>query len=159
MVLRELAAFHASGHYFISTYPGGLDALAKEYPQTFTEDIFNHKEMDEEMGKQFFEMTSNCFGSCVLVAKKYGASDLGKRMESFHQKVKGVMEGFFTNKWKMRFVTHGDAWYNNFMYRLMQFRNVLTMKEKIYFEENFSNFFTTLYKQNIFIRICTYLYV
>ena len=117
MVLRELAAFHASGQHFISTYPGGVDALAKEYPDTFTEDFFNHNDMGEAMAKQFFEMTSTCFGSCVLVAKKYGSEDLANRMDVYHKKVKTVMDGFFTNKWKLRFVTHGDAWYNNFMYR------------------------------------------
>jgi hypothetical protein len=117
MVLQELAAFHATSQHFISTYPGGIELLAKEYPQFFTEDFFSSNEKSREMVKQLFDMTSTCFGSCVQVAKKYGSEDLANRMEVFHAKVKSVMEGFFTNKWNMSYVTHGDAWYNNFLYR------------------------------------------
>ena len=91
--------------------------LAKEYPQIFTEDFFNSNEMGQETAKQLFDMTSTCFGSCVLVAKKYGPEDLANRMEVYHKKVKAVMEGYFTHKWNMSYVTHGDAWYNNFLYR------------------------------------------
>ena len=117
MVLQELAAFHASGHHFIKTYSGGLDALAKEYPLTFTEDFFNGNDMGEVMAKQFFDMTVTMFGSTVLVCKKYGSQELASKMAEYHKKVKDVMGAMFTNKWKMSFVTHGDAWYNNFLYR------------------------------------------
>ena len=117
MVLQALAAFHASGHHFIKTYPGGNDALAREYPLTFTEDFFNQNDMGEEMAKQFFEMTVTMFGSTVLVCKKYGSPELAAKMVEYHKTVKDVMGALFTNKWKMSFVVHGDAWYNNFLYR------------------------------------------
>jgi hypothetical protein len=66
LVLKELAAFHASGYHFIHTYPGGLEALAKEYPNTFTEMLFGGG-MGEEIAKNYFDMTVNMFNSCVLV--------------------------------------------------------------------------------------------
>jgi hypothetical protein len=40
LVLKELAAFHATGDYFISTYQGGLEALAKKYPRVSNENEF-----------------------------------------------------------------------------------------------------------------------
>ena len=33
LVLKEMAAFHATAHHYIQTYPGQLDALAKEQPR------------------------------------------------------------------------------------------------------------------------------
>ncbi len=30
LVLKEMAAFHATGQHFIATYPGGLDVLSQE---------------------------------------------------------------------------------------------------------------------------------
>ena len=43
MVLKELAAFHATGLHFINAYPGGREALATEYPDFFTENIYQAK--------------------------------------------------------------------------------------------------------------------
>jgi hypothetical protein len=31
LILKELAAFHATGWHFINRYPGGKDALAKDF--------------------------------------------------------------------------------------------------------------------------------
>ena len=33
LVLGEMAAFHATAHHYIETYPGGLEVLAKETPR------------------------------------------------------------------------------------------------------------------------------
>jgi hypothetical protein len=44
MVLREMAAFHATSHHLIKTYPGGLDALAKDCPRVnFKHFVFESK--------------------------------------------------------------------------------------------------------------------
>ena len=96
MVLQELAAFHASGHHFINTYPGGIEVLTKECPQTFTEDFFENSDMT----KQFFDITVTMFGSTVLVCKKYGSPELAAKMAEYHKKVKDVMGAIFTKKWK-----------------------------------------------------------
>jgi len=48
-VLKELAAFHATGLHFINTYPGGREALALEYPDMFTENFVLGKDAGEEM--------------------------------------------------------------------------------------------------------------
>ena len=111
-----MAAFHASGFHFIHIYPGGLEALLKEYPLTFSEKFFND-DMGQDMAQNFFDMTVNMFGSCVLVTKKYASEDVAARMSAYQQKVKAVMESMFTSKWNLSNITHGDAWYNNFLYR------------------------------------------
>ena len=118
MVLKELASLHASGYYFIQTYPGGIETLAKEYPLTFTEDYLNRRQlMDDEMCRQWFDMTASMFKSTALVVRKYGSEDLAIRMDTFHTQVHSVMESFFTTSWKISYLMHGDAWYNNFLYR------------------------------------------
>jgi hypothetical protein len=38
-------------------------------------------------------------------------------MSVYHAKVKSIMDGLFTCKWNFSYITHGDAWYNNFMCR------------------------------------------
>ena len=116
LVLKELAAFHASGFHFISTYPGGLDALAKEYPSTFTESLFG-EEMGEEMTKGFYDMVKNMFRSCTLVTKKFASQELADKMAAYLPKIESVMDGFIKSKFILRNLTHGDAWYNNFLYR------------------------------------------
>ena len=119
LVLKELAALHASGFHFINTYPGGLEALAKEYPNTFTETLFA-EDMGEEMLKGFFDMISNMFNSCTLVTKKFASEELANKMVAFQSKVVPVMDGYIKAKFKLWNLTHGDAWYNNFLYRYVK---------------------------------------
>jgi hypothetical protein len=116
-VLKELAAFHATGLHFINTYPGGREALASEYPDMFTENFVLGKDAGEEMMHRWFDMTANMFGSCVLVTKKYGSEELSTKMEAYQKKIRLVMDKLFNTKWRMSYVTHGDAWYNNFLCR------------------------------------------
>jgi hypothetical protein len=53
------------------------------------------------------------------VTKKFGPEALGQKMEVYNQKVKTVLISLLTEhgQGKIRFVTLGDAWYNNFLYR------------------------------------------
>ena len=119
LVLKELAAFHASGFHFIKTYPGGLEALAKEYPNTFTETFFA-ADLGEDMMKGFFDMIKNMFSSCALVTKNFASQELADKMAAFLPKVVPVMDGFIKSKFKLKNLTHGDAWYNNFLYRYLE---------------------------------------
>ena len=112
-MLKELAAFHATGLHFLNTYPGGREALALEFPDMFTENFMP----GEEMMQGFYDMTDNTFGSCILVTKKYGSEELSSKMVVFKNKIKPIMENILKSKWRISFITHGDAWYNNFMYR------------------------------------------
>ena len=120
LVLKELASFHATGFYFVNTYPGGKEGLAIDFPEMFTENIFRGDGVNAEMMSKFFEMAANMFGSCVLVAKKYGSEELGSRMEAYQKTVKTVLQETFSKQGKIHYVTHGDAWYNNFLYRYLQ---------------------------------------
>ena len=116
LVLKELAAFHASGYHFIHSYPGGLEALAKEYPSTFKETFFG-VELEEDVAKNMLDIIANMFGSCVVVTMKYGSAEVAEKMTAYLPKVKHVMENYFSSKWRLRNLNHGDAWYNNFLYR------------------------------------------
>ena len=64
-------------------------------------------------------MIAKMFHSCVIVAKKFGSKELGHKMEEYQKTVKAKIEGIVDDQGhgKMLFVTHGDAWYNNFLYR------------------------------------------
>ena len=117
MVLKELAAFHATGLHFVNTYPGGKDVLAVDYPGLFTDSFFTGKDASEEMAKIFESFQTNMFRYCVLVSKRYGNEELASKMAAFQQKIKAVLDGLFEKKSEINFVTHGDAWYNNFLYR------------------------------------------
>ena len=89
-MLKELAAFHATGLHFINTYPGGREALATEYPDFFTENFIPGKEAGKEMMDKFAEMTANRFGSCVLVTKKYGSEKLSTKMATYQKTVNSL---------------------------------------------------------------------
>jgi thiamine kinase-like enzyme len=52
-----------------------------------------------------------------VVAKNYGSEDLAERLEAYQKSIKSEMENLFFKKWQMSFVCHGDAWYNNFLFR------------------------------------------
>ena len=73
--------------------------------------------MDDEMAKQWFDMTASMFKSTALVIRKYGSEDLAVRMEKYQTQIHSIMESFFSTNWKMSYLIHGDAWYNNFLYR------------------------------------------
>lgn len=116
LVLKELAAFHASGFHLISTYPGGLEALTKEFPKTFSDALFC-EEMGEMMIKGYFGMIKDMFSSCILVTKKFASEELAEKMAAYVPNVIPVMEHYLKNGGKLRIINHGDAWYNNFLYR------------------------------------------
>ena len=66
---------------------------------------------------KFAEMTANRFGSCVLVTKKYGSEELSTKMAAYQKTVKSALDKISKSKWRKSFITHGDAWYNNFLFR------------------------------------------
>ena len=103
----------------MSTYPGGLEALAKEYPKTFGETLFC-EEMGEAMTNGYFGMIKNMFSSCVLVTKKFASKELADKMAAYLPQVIPVMESYLNNAGRIRSINHGDAWYNNFLYRFVK---------------------------------------
>jgi hypothetical protein len=42
-------------------------------------------------------------------------------MDAYSHKIPHVMRRLFTSKWKLNFMAHGDAWYNNFLFRYFFF--------------------------------------
>ncbi len=77
------------------------------------------KDGGHEILKQFNDMISAMFGSCTVVSKKFGSEELGQKMEAYNKIVRSVTDKLFSDqgKGKMLYVTLGDAWYNNFLYR------------------------------------------
>jgi thiamine kinase-like enzyme len=117
MVLEELASFHATGHHFVNTFPGGMEALNKEYQKLFQEKFFDNEKKEDNGMEQFLVMVTKMFGASIVVAKNYGSEDLAERLEAYQKSIKSEMEKLFFKKWQMSFVCHGDAWYNNFLFR------------------------------------------
>lgn len=119
LVLHELAAFHATSHHFIKTYPGGLTSLAAECPCIFEvgKPFFEVKDGSEEMLNQILQMTQKKFDSSLWVVKKFGSEEQAKKMEAFQSSVSDVMKELLTQKITSDVVTHGDAWYSNFLFK------------------------------------------
>jgi len=117
LVLQELASFHATSHHFIKTYPGGPESLAAECPCIFEagKPFFEVKGGSEDMLNQILQMTQQKFASSLLVVQNFGSEELAKRMEAFQPKVSSVMKELLTQKITSDVVTHGDAWYSNFL--------------------------------------------
>ena len=123
LVLEELASFHATAHHFINTFPGGMEALNIEYQNLFQEKFFDiETKNDNIVIKQFLGMIIQMFGAAVVVAKHFGTEDLAKRVEAYQKKIQSEMEKLFQKEWRMSFITHGDAWFNNFLFRLQLVR-------------------------------------
>ena len=116
-MLKELAAFHATSYHFVNTYPGGKDALNADYQKLFNEDFFEEMKKDDATMKAFIDFVIQMFGAATTVTQKFGSKDLAERMESFQGKIMAEMGKLFIQKPRMSFVTHGDAWYNNFLFR------------------------------------------
>ena len=87
--------------------------------QIFTEDFFNMKDGGKDVMTKFNDIICSMFGSCTVVSKKFGSEELGQKMEAYNKNVRSVTEKLFSDqgKGKMLYVTLGDAWYNNFLYR------------------------------------------
>jgi len=118
LVLHELAAFHATSHLFIKTYPGGLAKLAAECPRVFQDGkTFESKSGSDDMLNKMVHMSQELFASCLTMVQMFGSDELARRMKSFQPKVSRIMREFFTPKSTYDIITHGDAWYNNFLYR------------------------------------------
>jgi hypothetical protein len=121
-VLEELASFHATSHHFVNTFPGGVDALNKEYQALFQEIFFDIEKQDDfKVIKMFLGMITKMFGAAIVVAKNFGTEDLAKRVEDYQQIIKPEMEKLFLKKWQMSYITHGDAWFNNFLFRFQSY--------------------------------------
>ena len=82
--------------------------MAKEYPKTFADTLFN-EEMGPEMTKGYFGMVKDMFSSCVLVTKKFASSELANKMAAYLPKVIPVMESYLKCQGKIRSINHGDA--------------------------------------------------
>jgi len=61
LVLREMAAFHATCYHFMLAYPGGREALAVDHPSIFSKDMlefFRGKGRGDELLDKFMNMTA-----------------------------------------------------------------------------------------------------
>ncbi len=116
-MLQELAAFHATSYHFINTYPGGKDGLNNDFQKLFNEDFFEEKQNEDVSMKSFIDLTIQLFGTVSAITKKFSSKDLAERMESYQGKILGDIGKLFSQKTGMICITHGDAWYNNFLFR------------------------------------------
>ena len=114
MVLKELATFHATAYHFINTYPGGHKELAKDFYQQFQADFFDPA---SEVKYKFVEIIAQSFGTPLLVIQKFGSKDLADRMVAFEKNLVEKLRALLSTTSKLSYIVHGDAWYNNFLFR------------------------------------------
>lgn len=159
LVLKELASFHATAQHFINTYPGGREALSDDYKKLYDADFFevpkkpdnngNDENANENKMKGFFHMISQMFGTAVVVTKKFGSEDLADRMSAYHKKIIGEMVKLFMMKWRLCLIVHGDAWYNNFLFRYIKPSSHVTLFYLLTYIDYIYKYLTWIFHQII----------
>ena len=113
-MLKELAAFHATGHHFIKTYPGGVEALTEVYQELFQADFFEGRKMGDE---KMVEIMAPTFDTSIEIVRRFGSEEVSQKMISFRNVLKSEMLRVLRSKSDINFLIHGDAWFSNFMFK------------------------------------------
>ena len=116
LVLKSLANFHASARNFVNTYPGGNKALAEEFQKLFQVDFFDPR--SEGMNK-FADMIVQMYDTPLFIIQKFGSKDLADRMVAFKENLTARVQSLLNSSSKLSIMMHGDAWYNNFLFRYL----------------------------------------
>ena len=75
-----MAAFHATGHYFVQAYPGGKEALQNDFRSLFGGDFFDERPIVDDMMVIMIEPT---FRLAVEVVRRFGSDHLAQKMVNF----------------------------------------------------------------------------
>ena len=101
------------GHYKVQfTY-----SLNEEYQRLYKEDFFLKSRQDK--GEEaFFVMVTRSFRTLVAITEKFGSTELAERVANYQPKIMSELARIFLKEEsKFDFVTHGDAWFNNFLFK------------------------------------------
>ena len=81
--------------------------------------ILSTKFLSEEKSKlKTLEIIEEMFDTPILLVREFGTKDLVERIESFQRDLNFKIQGILLNREsKIKFLIHGDAWYNNFLFR------------------------------------------
>ena len=121
MVLESLAKFHASARNFVNTYPGGDKALAEDFQRLFQTDFFDPK---SEAMNMFANMIVQMYDTPLSIIQKFGSKNLAERVAAFKENLGERIISLLNSSSKLSIMMHGDAWYNNFLFRYLL--NILT---------------------------------
>ena len=121
MVLESLAKFHASARNFVNTYPGGDKALADDFQRLFQTDFFDP--ISEAMNK-FADIIVQMYDTPLSIIQKFGSKNLAERVAAFKENLGERIISLLNSSSKLSIMMHGDAWYNNFLFRYLL--NILT---------------------------------
>jgi len=57
------------------------------------------------------------FETSVYVIGKTGTSEMAEKMVSYQKVVNSDVKNILRSKSSLSYIVHGDAWYNNFLFR------------------------------------------
>ena len=103
---------------FLDQWPFYIFSLDAEHEKLFGEKFFLKPDRSNG-GEAFFNMVIKSYRTMVLINDKFGSADIADRVREYEPKILGQLEKLFfeDEETKFSFITHGDAWFNNFLFK------------------------------------------
>ncbi len=93
---------------------GGKEAFGEEYKRLFETDFFDNTSIG---GDKIVDMICQMFETSVFIIEKTGTPELAEKMVSYQKVMNSEVKDILRSKSDMSYIVHGDAWYNNFLFR------------------------------------------
>ena len=93
---------------------GGKDTFAEEYKRLFNSDFFDNTAFG---GDKIVAMICQMFETSVYIIEKTGTPEMAEKMVAFQKAMNSQIKNILRSKSDLSFIVHGDAWYNNFLFR------------------------------------------
>ena len=90
-----------------------------EYEKLFGEKFFSKPDRGNG-GDAVIAMITKSYKTLIHINDKFGSADIADRVKKYEPKIVGDLEKLFfgdDDGGKMNIVTHGDAWFNNFLFK------------------------------------------
>ena len=93
---------------------GGKEAFAEEYKRLFNTDFFDTTAFG---GDKIVDMICQMFETSVYIIEKTGTPELAEKMVSYQKVMNSQIKNILRSNSELSYIVHGDAWYNNFLFR------------------------------------------